>query len=173
MTRTEKEDVVAKLHETFTRANLYVLADYSGMTVEEIQQVKREIRKAKGQFNVVKNRLAVRAAAGTPLEKVSAHFKGPVALALGFNDPIAPVKALNGLLNEQKKLKMKVGVLENREVDLDTFREVAKLPKREELLGQLLVRMQSPLYGFAGALAGVMRKFVGVLHAVKTSRESA
>jgi large subunit ribosomal protein L10 len=173
MTRTEKENLVVTLRETFSKANVYVLADYSGMTVEEIQHVKRELRKAKGRFQVVKNRLAIRAAVGTPLEKVSSHFKGPVALALGFDDPIAPVKAFNGLLNEQKKLKMKVGVIENRVVDLATFREVAKLPKREELLGQLLVRMQSPLYGFAGALAGVMRKFVGVLHAVKTSRESA
>ncbi len=172
MKRQEKEDVVAKLHEKFSGAKVSILADYSGMSVEEIREVKMTLRKAKGEFKVVKNRLAIRAAIGTSLEKVSSHFKGPVALTIGSEDPVSPIKAFNGLLGSQQKLKMKVGVIENRVIDLAAFREVAKLPRKEEMLGQLVVRMKTPLVGLAGALGGIMGKFVGTLHAVKTSRAS-
>ncbi len=172
MTKAEKETAITKLHAKFSKASVAILADYAGMSVEEVQAVKGAVRKGKGEFRVVKNRLAIRAAVGTPLEKVSSYFKGPVALTLGSDDPISPIKALNGVLDGQKKLKIKVGVIQGQLIDLAAFREVAKLPGREALLGQLVVRMQSPLYGIAGALGGVLRKFVGILHAVKTSRES-
>ncbi len=173
MKRQEKEVVVAKMHERFSAAKVSILTDYSGMTVAEVQAVKNTLRKVKGEFRVVKNRLAMRAAKGTPLEKVSSHFKGPVALTLGFGDVVPPVKALDGLLGEQKKLKVKVGVIDGQVVDLAGFRAVAKLPGKEVLLGQLVVRMKSPLYGFAGALGGILSKMVRVLDAVKTARESS
>ncbi len=171
MKRQEKENVVATLHERLGRATVAILTDYSGMSVEEIRGVKSTLRKAKGEFRVVKNRLAIRAAKGTAAEKISGQFKGPVAMTLGFGDPVSPIKALDGLLDSQKKLKVKAGVLEGRVIDLAAFRAVAKLPSREMLFGQLVVRMKSPLYGFAGALGSIVSQFARTLDAVRVSRE--
>jgi large subunit ribosomal protein L10 len=173
MKKNEKEVVITKLHERFNKAKVYILSSYSGMGVEEIRTVKTAIRKSQGQFNVVKNRLAIRAAKGTALEKVSAHFKGPVALTIGFGDVVSTVKALSGVMKDQEKLKMKAGVIESRVVDLAGFMAVAKLPSKEVMLGQLVVRMKSPLYGVAFALGGLLGKFVGVLHAVQGAREQS
>ena len=173
MKKQEKEVVVTKLHEQFSKAKLSILSHYSGMTVEEIRTVKMALRKAQGQFSVVKNRLAVRAARGTSLEKLTPHFKGPLALALGFGDIMPAVKAFNGAMKDQEKLKMKAGVIENHIVDLAGFIAVAKLPSKEVMLGQLVVRMQSPLYGIAFALGGVLSKFIGVLNAVQSAREQS
>lgn len=173
MKKKEKEVLVTKLHEQFKRAKVSILSDYSGMKVEEIRKVKAALRKSQGQFNVVKNRLAVRAAKGTSLEKVSTYFKGPVALTLGFGDAVLTVKALSGAMKDQEKLKMKAGVIEDRVVDLNGFRTVAKLPSREVMLGQLVARMKSPLHGFAGALGGILSGFVGVLQSVHKTREQS
>ena len=173
MKRSEKEAVVTRLHEQFKRAKVCVLSNYAGMNVEEVRTVKMALRKSEGQFNVVKNRLAVRAAKGTPLEKVSPYFKGPVGLTLGFGDSVSTVKALNGVMNDQEKLKMKAGLIENRLVDLAGLKAVAKLPGKAVMLGELVVRMKSPLYGFAGVLGGVLGGFVRVLQSVQKTREQS
>ncbi len=173
MKRAEKEVVVEKLHKRFSLAKVSVLSDYSGMSVEEIREVKTALRKAKGEFSVVKNRLAIRAAQGTPLEKAVAHFKGSVAVTLGFGDPVPPIKALNTLFGTQKKLKMRVGVIENQVIDLAAFKQVAKLPSRDVLLGQLLVRLKSPMVSIRGALGGVLDKWVRTLQAVLESRQQS
>ena len=121
MKRAEKEVVVEKLHAKFLSAKVSVLSDFSGMSVEEITEVKNTIRKARGEFNVVKNRLAIRAAQGTSLEKVSKYFKGPVAVTLGHEDPVTPMKALDTLFVKQKKLKMRMGVIDNQVIDFSAF----------------------------------------------------
>ncbi|MEK7703094.1 MAG: 50S ribosomal protein L10 [Nitrospirota bacterium] len=171
MKRKDKEVVVERLHEKFQSAKVAVLSDFTGMTVAEVQEVKNAVRKAKGEFKVVKNRLAIRAAQGTPLEKVVSYFKGPVAVTIGSGDPIGPIKAMNTLFGQQKKLKMKTGVIENQVVDMAAFKQVAKLPSKEVLLGQLVVRMKSPLYGLRGVLGGVLDKFARTLQAVLETKE--
>ena len=171
MKRSEKEAVVEKLHQEFSLAKVSVLTDFSGMNVEDMREGKNALRKARGEFRVVKNRLAIRAAKGTPLEKVVAHFKGPVAMTLCAQDPVPPMKALDALFGTQKKLKMRVGVIENQVIDLVAFKQVARLPSRQALLGQLVARMKSPLYGIRGALGGVLDKWVRTLQAVLESRQ--
>lgn len=171
MKRAEKAVVVEKLHEKFLSAKVSVLSDFAGMSVADIQEVKIAVRKARGEFKVVKNRLAIRAAKGTSLEKVSSYFKGSVAVTLGHEDPVPTVKAMDILFGKQKKLKMRVGVIDNQVIDLAAFKQVAKLPSREVLLGQLVVRMKSPLYGIRGALGGVLDKWARTLQAVLESRQ--
>jgi len=171
MKRAEKAVVIDKLHEKFLSAKVSVLSDFAGMSVEEIQEVKNTLRKARGEFKVVKNRLAIRAAKGTSLEKVITYFKGSVAVALGHEDPVPSMKALDTLFGKQKKLKMRIGVIDNQMIDLAAFKAIAKLPSREVLLGQLVTRMKSPMAGIRGALGGVLDKWVRTLQAVLESRQ--
>ena len=170
MNKQQKQAVVDRLHEKFSRAKVSILTEYSGMRVEEMQRVKNTLRPVKCEFKVVKNRLAQRAAVGTSLEKVSEYFKGPVALTLGFDDVVLPVKLLDGMLSSYDKLKIKIGVIESRVVDRAGVKAVASLPSRPILLSQLSGRLQSPLSGFAGVLGGILSQVARVLQAAHTAR---
>lgn len=172
MKKEEKEVMISELRQKFSRAKVAVLAEFAGMEVEEIREVKNELRRAKGEFKVVKNTLAVRAAEGTTLQAIRDHFKGPIAVALGYEDPVAPAKALNTVAEKQKKLKIKVGVVESQVVDLVRLKQISKLPSKEVLVGQLIGRLKSPLYGLAGTLNGVLSKFVRTLQAVHDKRQA-
>ncbi len=172
MKKEEKEVMISELRQKFSRVKVAVLAEYAGMEVEEIRQVKNELRRAKGEFKVVKNTLAIRAAEGTSLQGIRDHFKGPIAVALGYEDPVAPAKALNSIADKQKKLKIKVGVVEGQVVDLVRLKQISKLPPKEVLIGQFIGRLKSPLYGFAGTLNGVLSKFVRTLQAVHDKRQA-
>jgi ribosomal protein L10 len=172
MKKEEKEGMVLELREKFSRAKVAVLAEFSGMGVEEVREVKNLLRGVKGEFKVVKNTMAIRAAVGTTLEGISRHFKGPTAVALGYEDPIAPAKALKTIADKQKKLKIKAGVIENQVIDLAGLKQIAQLPSRPVLLGQLIGRFKSPLYGLAGSLNGVLSKFARTLHALHEKRQT-
>lgn len=173
MKKEEKETMVSELREKFSRAKVAVLAEFSGMEVEELREVKNQLRSVKGEFKVVKNTMAIRASVGTTLEGISAHFKGPIAVALGYEDPIAPAKAMKTIADKQKKLKIKVGVVENQIVDLAALKQIAQMPSKQVLLGQLVVRFKSPLYGFAGSLNAVLNKFARTLQALHEKRQGA
>lgn len=173
MKKEEKAVMVSELREKFSRAKVAVLAEFSGMKVEEIREVKNLLRGAKGEFKVIKNTMAVRAAEGTALQGLAKHFKGPIAVALGYEDPIAPTKALKTLSEKQKKLKIRMGVFETQLVDPAGLNQIAQLPPRPVLMSQLLSRLQSPLYGLAGSLNGVLGKFVRTLQALHEKRQES
>lgn len=170
MKREEKEALVTELRDKFSRSKVAVLANFSGMGVEEVRDVKKQLRGVKGEFKVVKNTMAIRAAAGTTLEGVSKYFTGPTAVALGYDDPISPARIMKNIADKQIKLKIKVGVIENRVVDLAALKQIAMLPSKEILLGQLMLRLKSPLYGLAGSLNGVLSKFARTLQAVEEQK---
>ncbi|MFQ5543481.1 MAG: 50S ribosomal protein L10 [Nitrospiria bacterium] len=170
MNKEEKKVVASHLNEKFSRATVAVVADFSGMGVEEIRNVRIGIRDIEGEFKVVKNKVATYAAAGTALEGIGDFFKGPTAVTLGYLDPVAPVKALKELADKNKKLRMKVAVVEGKVVDLEGIRQIAKLPSKTVLIGTLVGRFKSPLYGFAGSLNGVLSKFAGTLQALHEKR---
>jgi ribosomal protein L10 len=173
MKKEEKEVMVSELREKFSRAKVVVLAEFSGMGVEEIRDVKSQLRVAKGEFKVVKNTMAIRAAVGMTLEGISDYFRGPTAVALGYEDPVAPAKALNNIAEKQKKLKIKAGVIENQIVNLAGLRQIAQLPSREILIGQLIGRFKSPLCSLAGGLNGVLSKFARTLQALHEKKVSS
>lgn len=170
MNKEEKKVEASHLSEKFSRATVAILSDFSGMGVEEIRSVRVGIRDIEGEFRVVKNKVATYAAAGTPLEGVIAFFKGPTAITLGYLDPVAPVKALKELSDKHQKLTIKVAVVEGNVVNLDGIRQIAKLPSKTVLIGTLVGRFKSPLYGFAGSLNGVLSKFAGTLQALHEKR---
>lgn len=169
----EKKEIVVALQDKFSRAKVAILAEFSGMGVEEIREVRGHLRTAKGEFQVIKNTLAIRAAAETTLEGLSPHFKGQTAVALGYDDPVAPAKAMKEIADKQKKLKIKVGVVEGQVLDLARFKQIAQLPSKPILISTLIGRLQSPIYGFAGSLNGVLSKFALTLQALKEKRKSS
>ncbi len=173
MRMEDKEAAVSRLREKFLRARIAVLTEFSGMSVGEIQEVKNHLRRVSGEFKVVKNTMAMRAVSGTAMEGLGRQFTGPIAVALGFGDPIAPAKVLKNIVEKQKKLKIKAGVVENQIIDLAGLTRIAQLPSRQVLLGRLATQFGAPLYGFAGSLNGVLNKFAHALHAVHEKRQTS
>ncbi len=169
----KKKADVSLLNEKFSQSSMAILADFTGMGVEELRAVRGQLRAAGGELKVVKNTVAIRAASGTVLEGLTGDFKGATLVALGYDDPVGPVKALKAATDRQAKLKIKSGVFEGTVVDLDSFRKIAKLPAKSVLIGELVGRFQAPIAGFAGCLNGVMGKFVRTLQAVHDDRDKS
>ena len=173
MNKEEKKANVSQLNEKFSRASVAILAEFTGMGVEEIRQVRKELRDVAGELQVVKNKLAIRAVAGTAVEGLSAHFKGSTAVAFGYADPVAPTKTLKTIADKQKKFKVKAGVIEGTVVNLEDFKKIALLPSKDVLIAELIGRFNGPIAGFAGSLNGILSKFVRALDAVQQQRENS
>ncbi|MFZ5862990.1 MAG: 50S ribosomal protein L10 [Nitrospirota bacterium] len=168
--KTQKAELIDDIRGRFTKAQMAVVAEYRGMPVEEITALRGKLRAAGGEFKVVKNTLAKRAAEGTALVGLKEYFDGPIGVALGYQDPAPLAKALKDFAGQQEKFKLRIGVLEGRVLDLAGLTRVAALPSRQVLLGRLVGQMQAPVSGLVGGLQGVIRKAVATLDAVAKKR---
>lgn len=164
--KPEKSAAVEELHDKFSRAVSAVLADFRGLSVQELTDLRRQLREASIELAVVKNTLARRAVQDTTFEKLTPYLKGPTSIALSYHDVIAPAKVLNAYLRRQPKLGLRAGYFEGEVIPAEKLSEVADLPSREVLLAQTLAAMQGPLAGLVGTLQGVLSTFIGTLQAI-------
>jgi large subunit ribosomal protein L7/L12 len=174
MKKEEKVAAVAELHEKFSRAKLAVMTECSGIGVNQLTELRKQLRNAKAEFKVVKNTLAARAVEGTGLTATKPHFKGPLAVMIGYDDPALPTRILRDFMRAEKreeKMKVMVGVLDGRLFDAPRFLAVASLPAKEVLLAMLLAAIQGPLRGFLYALTGLLRQMVLVLAAIQDKKK--
>ena len=170
MNRTEKEEVITKVREKFSEAKIGVLTSYRGMTVAEMTDLRKRLREASVEYRVIKNNLAKIASEGTPVEPLREHFTGPTAIALSFDDVVAPAKILNNATKDFKKLEILAGSMDGNLLNKDEIVRIASLPSRDELLGMFLRVMQAPVTGFATVLSAPLRDLMGVLNAVKDQK---
>ncbi|HHW15285.1 MAG TPA: 50S ribosomal protein L10 [Firmicutes bacterium] len=172
MARPEKEATVAELKAKLRSAQAVVLADYRGLTVKKVTELRRRLRQAGVEYRVVKNTLTSRAAHEADLQDLDQYLTGPTAIAFGTADPVAPAKVLMDFARENKELTVKGGVLEGRVIGFDQIKALAELPSREVLLAQVLAGMQAPLAGMARVLSGTLSGFVYALDAYRRQREA-
>lgn len=170
ISRQEKEQMLQELKEKMGASQVIILAEYKGLDVSAMTKLRRKLRGAGGEVKVAKNTITKLAARDMGLEEVNPYLEGPVALTFGYEDPVAPAKALNEFAREYKQLAIKAGILEGRVIDPKGIKALADLPSREVLLAKVLGGMQSPMYGFAGALQGLLRNLVYVLDAVREKK---
>ncbi|MBI1824012.1 MAG: 50S ribosomal protein L10 [Nitrospirae bacterium] len=173
MNKTEKSDEIRAISERFNKASAVILSEYAGLNGETLRQLRVNVRKADGEFKVMKNRLVQKAIENTEYKPILEYFEGPIGVVFGYHDPIGSIKAAKEFSEKQKAFKLKGGMMEGRLLDVKGIQQVASLPGRSVMIGQLLSRMQSPLYGFVGTLNGVINKFVYALSAVKEKKEAA
>jgi large subunit ribosomal protein L10 len=164
--KSEKVESVTELHEKFARAVSAVLADFRGLTVQEITELRRQLREASLELAVVKNTLARLAVQETPFERLSPFLKGPTSITLSYRDMVAPAKILSAYAKKQPKLAVRAGLFEGEIVPAEKIAEVADLPPRDVLLAQALAAMQGPLAGLVWTLQGVLSTFIGTLQAI-------
>ena len=173
MRKEEKAQAIAELREKFTRARAAFLTECTGLEGHEVTELRRLLRRAHAELKVVKNTLAIRAADGTPLGLAKEHFRGPVSVAISYDDPALPAKILRDFIAKDKrdqKMRITIGVVEGNLLDASRVKAVADLPPRNALLSRLLAGLQSPLVGLAGTMNGIMIRFVGA-SATKLSKD--
>jgi len=171
--RTEKEKIVADLHDNFKKSKVVILTDYKGLDVSAISKLRRKLREVDVEYKVVKNTLITIASEDTDAALIKDYFKGPSALALSYDDPVAPAKVLVDFAKENDKLKIQVGVMEGRVIDLNEIKALSSLPSREVLLGQLLSAMNGVATAFVRVLNGVPVNLLNVMQAIRDQKESA
>ncbi|MBX3327991.1 MAG: 50S ribosomal protein L10 [Nitrospira sp.] len=174
MKKEEKVTTVADLAEKFGRARLAILTECVGLPVNEVTELRKQLRGVKAEYRIVKNTLAARAAEGTALAGLKLHLKGPTGVVIGYDDPVLPTKVLKDFIGAEKreeKIKMTAGVLEGKLLQPADLVAVAKLPKKEVLVAMLLSAMQGPIRGVVYTLSAVLSKFVRVIAAIQDKRK--
>jgi large subunit ribosomal protein L7/L12 len=174
MKKEEKATSVAELTEKFGRARLAILTECAGLPVNQVTELRKQLRSAKAEFKVVKNTLAIRASEGTTLTGLKTHLKGPTGMVIGYDDPVLPTKILRDFIAAEKreeKIRITIGVLEGKLVQSEELAAVAKLPKKEVLIAMLLSAMQGPIRGVVYTLNAVLSKFVRVIAAIQDKKK--
>jgi large subunit ribosomal protein L10 len=169
----KKKEIVKDLHEKFARSKVVIITDYKGLDVSTINDLRRRLRAHEIEYKVVKNSLLVRAAEETDVALIKDRFKGPSAVALSYDDPIAPAKVLTKFLDEYSQLEIKSGVMDGKVLDLDAIKKMSTLPSREELLGQFLSAANGVATGFVRVLNAIPVQLLNVLQAIKEQKEAA
>ena len=174
MANPVKVEAVKELHDVFSKAKSAVVANYQGIDAQGITALRVHMRSRSVDFRVVKNTLARRAVKETSLEVLGEDFKGPVSVLVGFEDVIAPAKALADFAKSgaTKSPEIICGVVEGKKVSSEEVRALAKLPSREELISQMLSVFQGPTTNFAGVFSSLLRKLVGTLDAIREKKET-
>ena len=166
----EKKAVVAEMSSKIAQAQAIVLADYRGLGVHDMTQLRTNARNQGVYLRVFKNTLARRALAGTPFEKLTEHMLGPLAYGIS-EDPAAVAKVLNEFAKSNKSFVIKAGAMPNQMMSVADVATLAALPSRDELLAKLLGTMQAPIAKFVRTLNEVPGKFVRTLAAVRDEKE--
>jgi len=173
LTREKRNKNIEKLQKEFSEAAGIYLTDFTGINVEKISGLRRSLRAEGAKFIVVKNSLAKKALEKSGKTELIKHLSGPVGAALSAKDSIAPARVIKSFKKENKELLCVRGALvDGAMYDESQVNMLADLPSRETLLSQLLSCLQAPIGKFAGALSGILTKFVGTLESVRQKKES-
>ncbi len=173
MATPEKVAVVEELTRELASSKGVYLADFTGLSVEKITQLRRAFRKSRSQFVVAKNTLAKRAIKGSPLEPLSEHFRGPTGIAYSTEDPVAPAKVLADFGKENEAFKIKVAYVQGSLLNAKQIGAIAGLPPREVLIAQALGVIQSPMRGLVTVLSGVLTGLVVALEQIRKQKEAS
>ncbi|MEQ1816468.1 MAG: 50S ribosomal protein L10 [Nitrosomonas sp.] len=165
----EKIAIVAEVSAQVASAQAIIIAEYRGMEVGKMTQLRAKTRESGIYFRVIKNSLIRRAVADTPYEGLVKHMIGPLVYGIG-TDPVAAAKVLHEFSKDNEKFVIKVGAIGEHVMSRDEITALAALPSREELLSRLLGTMQAPIAKFVQTLNEVPARFVRGLAIVRDNK---
>lgn len=153
-----KQQAVNEIADKLRASATTVVADYRGLNVSQVTELRKQLREAGIEFQVLKNSLVRRATAAAELTELDEVLTGPTAIAFSREDAVAPAKILNDFAKKNEALEIKGGVVEGRVVDVEQIKALAALPSRDGLLSMLLSVLQAPVRNFALAVKAVAEK---------------
>lgn len=174
MSRETKQQFVDQMRQDLERAEGVLFLDYTGLTVGEVDVLRRKLMSANVAYRVVKNTLMTRAMEGLPYFDASKCLKGtPTGVVLGFEDPVTPAKLTFEFLKDCEHIKIKGGVVDNKAIGAKDAEALSKMPSREELQAQVVGQMMSPGRQVAGAIQDPAGRIVGAIEALVKKQEEA
>jgi large subunit ribosomal protein L10 len=173
LNRTEKEEVISKLHEKMAKAKAAILAEPKGLNVATVTELRKKCREAQVDYKIVKNTLAQRAAKGTPVEALADKFVGPTALVMSYSDVVAPAKILVDFAKDRETFTIRTAVVEGQVIDAKGVIALAKMPGILELRARIASVIAQPAVRLARMLATPGQQLAQVLNARKDQLEKA
>jgi large subunit ribosomal protein L10 len=172
LNRIEKEQVIQELKEGFNRAKAIVFTDYRGLTVADLSDLRGLLREGKFEYKIVKNTLAKIASEGTSVFAAKDAFKGPVGIAISYDDPVLALKKILEYSKKNDKLKVSIGLIEGSVYASQDLKAVADLPPRNVLLATMAGGFKSPLNKLGWLLNATLSGLVNALEALKDKKSS-
>ncbi len=177
MSRKQREDTVAVLSQRIEETKGVIVLDYTGLNVEMITGLRRQVKEVGGELKVAKNTLLRIASKGTDFEPLHDHFVGQTAVTFIDGDPALAAKVLSRFVKDNLKVnpnllfKIRAGILDKNILGEEEIKQLGNLPGRQVLLGQFVGLLASPLTGFVSVLSDIPRKFLRVLTAVADQKK--
>lgn len=167
-TKQQKEQLVKEMNERLARTKAAVFADYTGLSVAKLTELRRKLLVQSAELKVAKKTLIDISFKNSGIANVDTkNMAGQVAVAFGYQDEVGPAKILNDFAKQNEQLKILGGILENKFIDKISVLNLAKLPSKQELLGKLVGTIVSPMFGALNVLQGNLKGLVRVLSQIK------
>lgn len=159
-----KFEAVELLKDKFERSSIVIATNYSGLPVSEMTELRRALREANVEYRIIKNTLAYIAADQAGKPAIKEVINGPTGVAFGYDDPLEPARALAGFIRSTRSsLAIVGGEMDGKALTGEQVNQLATMPGREELVAQLLMRMNGPAAGLVNVLNGTIAGLARVL----------
>ena len=173
MTKARKHELKGEIAGRLQHANAAMVAEYRGLTVAQLTELRVKLRESKSEFRIIKNRVA-KVAIRESVEHVAAitsALKGPVGLVIVYGDAAAAAKSVLEFGKDKENFKLTAGVLNGKAVSADELKKISELPTMDVLLARLVGTLVAPHRGLLTVLSGVPRQLVQVINAIKDKKE--
>ena len=168
-----KEKMMEELLLRLTKHPNFVITSFMGTSTGDLEQLRRNLKKSQANYFVVKNSILKIIFGKMKLEEEASKVEGGMGISLCGEDVASTCNLLVNFAKTNDKFKIKSAVIDGKRLSADRVKELASLPPRKVLLGQVVSGIKSPITGFVNTLGGILRKFVCVVDAIKTSKEKA
>jgi large subunit ribosomal protein L10 len=170
MPTTQKNEVVEKYTQKFKDAKCVYVAEFEGIDVATVTEVRKKFRDQNIEYKVLKNRLARISLNNAGISGLDEYLVGANTFIIGYDDPVIPAKILEDFNKKKEILKLKTVLFEGKVLPSEEAKNISKLPSREVLLAQFVGMLQSPMTKFAATISAPMQKLVGALNALKDKK---
>lgn len=171
LTRAAKDQQIKEFNKAFKMSSSVMVIEYKGLTVNEMEKLRKDVNDAQAELKVVKNTLLKIAAKDTDIEKIDELFEGPTAVAICESDASAVAKVFVDTIKDAPMLKVKGGIVDGSVMDANAISELSKLPSRPELIAQFMGLLKAPMSNVVGAISQMQTKLLYALEALKATKE--
>ena len=166
-----KQDLVKEINDRFKANPTVMVIEYKGLSVKEMQRLRRQLKRAKAEFRVVKNSLLRIASKETGIERINDLFEGPTAVAICDDDPASVAKVFVDSMKAYPAVRLKGGVVDGKVIGSEEVTRLSRLPSKEVLLSQFVGMLTNPIANFIGVLTELQRSLLYVLNSLKEVKE--
>lgn len=173
LSKQQKETIVKELIEDIKNSKSFVISDYDGLTVNDMQELRSKAKEQGVKMKAIKKTLLRLVFEKAEVEGINTkELEGSLAIALGMEDEIAPAKIVAEFAKDHEEVKILTGSLDSKILSQDEIMALSKIPSRDELLAKVVGSLNAPVSGFVNVLAGNIRGLVNVLNGIKDTKEA-